>query len=259
MALTVWTADAVMSPVIEHSSLHEAPRTSGDRQSTEVCCAPRRSIHQRSVAAERQATGGVIPHTGSSLERWVALLRVAMRPDDVERLRADAELAVQQLAPGSCFRSAALHVLEVVGDLAGDEGSPSETAAQVKDRSDGEDLDSIRFYMRLAADLSAAELRLLPFLATHLSLRGIGERLFITRNTVKSEAISAYRKLGVSSRSEAVELAAKLGLIEATVATSAGDPEPNVGRDAEATEPAHPLGVAALVAVGLALGTTMPG
>ncbi|HVD55786.1 MAG TPA: hypothetical protein VNC17_03010, partial [Thermoleophilaceae bacterium] len=85
------------------------------------------------------------------------------------------------------------------------------------------------------------------------------ERLFITRNTVKSEAISAYRKLGVSSRSEAVELAAKLGLIEATVATSAGDPEPNVGRDAEATEPAHPLGVAALVAVGLALGTTMPG
>ena len=182
-----------------------------------------------------------------------------MRPDDVERLRADAELAVQQLAPGSCFRSAALHVLEVVGDLAGDEGSPSETAAQVKDRSDGEGPERIRFYMRLAADLSAAELRLLPFLATHLSLRGIGERLFITRNTVKSEAISAYRKLGVSSRSEAVELAAKLGLIEATVATSAGDPEPNVGTDAEATEPAHPLGVAALVAVGLALGTTMPG
>jgi DNA-binding CsgD family transcriptional regulator len=182
-----------------------------------------------------------------------------MRPDDVERVRADAELAVQHLAPGSCFRSAAVQVLEVVGDLADDEGSPSETAAQVKERSGGEDLDRIGVYMRLAAGLSPAELRLLPFLATHLSLRGIGERLFITRNTVKSEAISAYRKLGVSSRSEAVELAAKLGLIEATVATSAGDPELNVGRDAEATEPAHPLGVAALVAVGLALGTTMPG
>jgi DNA-binding NarL/FixJ family response regulator len=147
-----------------------------------------------------------------------------MRPDDVERLRADAELAVEQLAPESCFRSAALHVLEVAGDLAGDEGSPSASTAQMKDRSDEEDLDELRIHRRLAADLSAAELRLLPFLATHLSLRGIGERLFITRNTVKSEAFSAYRKLGVSSRSEAVERAAKLGLIEPTVATSVGHP-----------------------------------
>jgi DNA-binding CsgD family transcriptional regulator len=211
-------------------------------------------IEHRPVTAERQASGGVISPTGSSLERWVALLRAAMRPDDVERLRADAELAVEQLAPESCFRSAALHVLEVAGDLAGAEGSPSETAAEVKDRSDGEELDELRFRRRLAADLSAAELRLLPFLATHLSLRGIGERLFITRNTVKSEAISAYRKLGVSSRSEAVELAAKLGLIEATVATSAGD----VGPTQELLTQLTPVGVVAMGAVGLARGAKLP-
>jgi DNA-binding CsgD family transcriptional regulator len=211
-------------------------------------------IEHRPVTAERQASGGVISPTGSSLERCVALLRAAMRPDDVERLRADAALAVEQLAPESCFRSAALHVLEVAGDLAGAEGSPSETAAEEKDRSDGEELDELRFRRRLAADLSAAELRLLPFLATHLSLRAIGERLFITRNTVKSEAISAYRKLGVSSRSEAVELAAKLGLIEATVATSAGD----VGPTQELLSQLTPVGVVAMGAVGLARGTKLP-
>jgi LuxR family maltose regulon positive regulatory protein len=63
-----------------------------------------------------------------------------------------------------------------------------------------------------ASALSAAELRLVPLLATHLTLKEIGERLFISRNTVKSETISIYRKLGVSSRGEAVERLQELGL-----------------------------------------------
>jgi LuxR family maltose regulon positive regulatory protein len=62
--------------------------------------------------------------------------------------------------------------------------------------------------------LTAAELRLLPFLATHLSFREIGEALFVSRNTVKTQAISVYRKLGVSSRSEAMARAAELGLFD---------------------------------------------
>jgi LuxR family transcriptional regulator, maltose regulon positive regulatory protein len=66
----------------------------------------------------------------------------------------------------------------------------------------------------VTAGLTAAELRLLPFLATHLSFREIGETLYVSRNTVKTEAISVYRKLGVSSRSEAVGRSVELGLIE---------------------------------------------
>jgi LuxR family transcriptional regulator, maltose regulon positive regulatory protein len=62
--------------------------------------------------------------------------------------------------------------------------------------------------------LTAAELRLLPLLTTHLSFREIGERLFVSRNTVKTQAISIYRKLGASSRAEAVDRAAELGLID---------------------------------------------
>lgn len=62
--------------------------------------------------------------------------------------------------------------------------------------------------------LSAAELRVLVLLPTHLSFRQIGERLFVSNNTVKSHAMSIYHKLGVSSRSEAVERAVELGLLD---------------------------------------------
>ena len=61
--------------------------------------------------------------------------------------------------------------------------------------------------------LTAAELRLLPYLATHLSLQSIGVALFIGRETVKSQATSIYRKLAVSSRAAAVSEAERLGLI----------------------------------------------
>ena len=62
--------------------------------------------------------------------------------------------------------------------------------------------------------LTSAELRLLPFLSTHFSFREIGEELYLSQNTVKSQAISIYRKLGVSSRSEAVQQAREIGLLE---------------------------------------------
>jgi LuxR family maltose regulon positive regulatory protein len=62
--------------------------------------------------------------------------------------------------------------------------------------------------------LTGAEQRVLPLLATHLSIAEIAERQFVSRATVKSQAISIYRKLDVTSRSEAVERAAEVGLID---------------------------------------------
>jgi LuxR family transcriptional regulator, maltose regulon positive regulatory protein len=62
--------------------------------------------------------------------------------------------------------------------------------------------------------LSPAELRLLPLLATHRSFREIGAYVHVSRNTVKTQAISIYRKLGVSGRGEAIERAAELGLVD---------------------------------------------
>lgn len=72
-----------------------------------------------------------------------------------------------------------------------------------------------------ASSLTIAELRLLPLLTTHLTFREIGERLFVSRNTVKTQAVSIYRKLGVTSRSDAVRCAAEIGLVDSAVSSSA--------------------------------------
>jgi LuxR family maltose regulon positive regulatory protein len=63
-----------------------------------------------------------------------------------------------------------------------------------------------------ASSLTSAELRLLPLLSTHLSLREISARLNVSRHTVKAQTSSVYRKLDVSSRREAVERTRDLGL-----------------------------------------------
>ena len=68
-----------------------------------------------------------------------------------------------------------------------------------------------------AMSLTGAELRLLPYLATHLTFPEIATRLFISRNTVKTEAVSIYRKLGASSRSEAIERAIEVGFLESSI------------------------------------------
>ena len=65
-----------------------------------------------------------------------------------------------------------------------------------------------------ASALTAAELRLLPMLSTHLSFREIGEEMFLSPNTVKSQAMSLYRKLGASSRNQAVTRSRELGLLD---------------------------------------------
>jgi LuxR family maltose regulon positive regulatory protein len=65
-----------------------------------------------------------------------------------------------------------------------------------------------------ASSLTAAELRLLPLLSTHLPFPQIGEELFLSRNTIKSQANSIYRKLGASTRSQAVARSRELGLLE---------------------------------------------
>jgi LuxR family maltose regulon positive regulatory protein len=64
------------------------------------------------------------------------------------------------------------------------------------------------------ASLTTAELRVLQLLPTHLSIAAMADRLYVSRNTVKSQTIAIYRKLGTSSRSGAVEAAVELGLLD---------------------------------------------
>ena len=66
------------------------------------------------------------------------------------------------------------------------------------------------------SSLTTAELRVLHLLPTHLSFREIAERLYVSSNTVKTQAHAVYRKLDASSRSEAVENARARGLLDAS-------------------------------------------
>jgi LuxR family maltose regulon positive regulatory protein len=72
-----------------------------------------------------------------------------------------------------------------------------------------------------ATTLTPAELRLLPLLPTHLSFPEIGTRLFLSRHTVKTQAIALYHKLDVSSRGEAVARAREIGLLDESVSNAA--------------------------------------
>ena len=65
-----------------------------------------------------------------------------------------------------------------------------------------------------ASAMTAAELRLLPLLSTHLSAAEIADELFLSPHTIKTQIRSTYRKLGVSSRNQAVTRARELGLLE---------------------------------------------
>lgn len=71
------------------------------------------------------------------------------------------------------------------------------------------------------SSLTAAELRLLPYLATHLSLQRIADELILGRETVKSQATSIYRKLAVASRAAAVAEAGRLGLLSESARAAA--------------------------------------
>jgi LuxR family maltose regulon positive regulatory protein len=61
--------------------------------------------------------------------------------------------------------------------------------------------------------LTAAELRLLPLLSTHLPVSEIAAELFLSPHTVKSEMKSIYRKLGATTRTQAVTRSRELGLL----------------------------------------------
>jgi len=63
--------------------------------------------------------------------------------------------------------------------------------------------------------LTTAELRVLQYLPTQLSFPEIAGVLFVSRHTIKTQALAIYRKLGVSSRTAAVERARRLGLLPA--------------------------------------------
>ena len=211
--------------------------------------------HAARAVAEELALDG---HAMRALE-LAASARAALRSGDATRVRDDLTRA-QALAPVLTYAVPWLAVqveLELarthlaLGDL--------ESAMALLDAADeilhrvpdlGVLVDIARDLKARAAalaasshrddsGLTAAELRLLPHLTTHLSFREIGELLFVSRNTVKTQAISVYRKLGVSSRSEAIAQASELGLVDPSSLSHAGNMPARHASYRESARPEH--------------------
>lgn len=65
---------------------------------------------------------------------------------------------------------------------------------------------------RSVEPLTRRERVILAELDEETTLEQIATRLFVTRNTVKSQVRSVYKKLGVSTRADAVAAARQIGL-----------------------------------------------
>ncbi len=158
--------------------------------------------------------------------------RIALVQGDHDRARAAMETA-SSIEPGLTYALPTIAVQTDVmlgtnamglGDLAAAERFLAHADDVVVHRADlgviAADLDAARAELEALRSspfgtppLTPAEARLLPLLTTHRSFREIGEELFISPHTVKTQAISIYRKLGVSSRGEAVRVAREIGLL----------------------------------------------
>lgn len=161
------------------------------------------AVHAR-VAIQRDDAAGAQRFLARSMRARVDCTHVM----PYLAIRTRLHLAMAHAAVGE--RPAAMHLLrEIDGVLARrpDVGVLREEveefrAALTREASEG-----------VSIPLTPAELRLLPYLQTHLSIAEIGTRLFVSRNTVSSQVGSIYRKLGVTSRSGAVERAMAAGLL----------------------------------------------
>ena len=86
---------------------------------------------------------------------------------------------------------------------------------QVQDLSERLTRDGGRARMPSSISLTAAEVRVLQLLPTHLSLAEIANELYVSRNTVKTQVAAIYRKLQADTRTAAVNRGRDLGLLAA--------------------------------------------
>jgi LuxR family transcriptional regulator, maltose regulon positive regulatory protein len=168
----------------------------------------------------------------TSLVLYAAGARVAIQHGNLDQVEQDLARA-QQLRPQATHAlpyyavqarlelaraylaltdvAAARRVMGEVEDLLRwrpDLGTLPKQASQLRSQ-----LDQVRGEVIGAAPLSTAELRVVPLLASHLSFREMGQELYVSQHTVKSQALSIYRKLGVSSRAQAVQRVQEIGLL----------------------------------------------
>ena len=168
------------------------------------------SAHLHAVAARVAVASGEADdarHHLAPVERLrplmtasVPWLSVSVRLDAVE-----AFIALREIASARTLMREIDDILRVRPDL----GTLAEDAQDMRPR-----LAAITEAGAAQWTLTAAELRVLQYLPTHLTFGEIAERLYVSPHTIKSQAVAIYSKLGVSSRRMAIEKAVEFGLLD---------------------------------------------
>lgn len=190
-------------------------------------------------AATREAVG---PTEWAAASAQVATARIALHHGDIEAGRsALARLLGSRasLTPGTPWYSVRV-LLEIarcyllVSDPAGARATLAEADRILARQPDlGRLSDEVSETRRRiaalpvgisgASTLTPAEMRLLAYLPTYLSFAEIADRLFVSVNTIRTQAKAVYGKLDATSRSEAVEHAIDAGLLDPLSIPSTGN------------------------------------
>jgi LuxR family maltose regulon positive regulatory protein len=156
------------------------------------CAALHRGDVRIGIVELQRAVDEVVPR-GASLWRAYALLHLA-RADQARGARRDARRRLE-----AARRILAVHrETGIVGALGVD------TEQRLIARRPGP---------QPGAKLTESELRVLRLYELGLSRAQVAAELFVTTNTVKTHSRAIYRKLGVTSRVDAVERGGELGLL----------------------------------------------
>jgi LuxR family maltose regulon positive regulatory protein len=174
-------AVAAVAPCLEHGRGPAAGITLQDK----VC-----GLVTAAVAARR------LGHAEQATERLTVALALAephgmYRPflDGGAAARSALTVLIRPASQGAAFATRILQRFEVAGGPSG--GQPASPAVP----------------------LTSSELAVLRFLPSHMTNQEIAEALFLSINTVKTHLRSVYRKLGVTTRRQAIIRGGKLGML----------------------------------------------
>jgi LuxR family transcriptional regulator, maltose regulon positive regulatory protein len=155
-------------------------------------------------------TGPVSARLSALLAAVIAHRRLNQAPEAAERL--EEALAVAEpddqsgafIAAGTPIRSALTVLITPASRCAG-------FAARILDRFDGRLPHTAG--QPSGTPLTESELAVLRFLPSHMTNQEIAESLFLSINTIKTHLSSVYRKLGVTSRRQAIAQGRRLDLL----------------------------------------------
>ena len=130
--------------------------------------------------------------------------------DEEDRIVQAAELGVDGYLLKGCGQRELVNAIESVstGGIALESTVAGKLMQHMNRRSNESEADNVRFSKR--------EAQVLKLLASGKTNRDIGETLFISESTVKFHVHAILNKLDASNRTEAVSIAAQLGLVELT-------------------------------------------